>query len=134
TPFADPPPRPDQIDPPQQCLATAEDQPRFVEPSALDALHRKGDRPAGADGIEAQLVASLRRAEDVIGAADANQGSEREEALILDANTSLAVRINMLAPDRARHAAFADLRTGRRQLVGETLYVVKAAALKVARR
>ena len=51
--------RSDHIDRAQQRVAAPERQPRLIEPSALDAFHRKGDRPAGADRVEAELVASL---------------------------------------------------------------------------
>ena len=50
---------PDQIDRPQQRVATAEGQPRFVEPAPLDTLHGKRDRAACADGVDPKLVASL---------------------------------------------------------------------------
>jgi hypothetical protein len=63
----------DQIDGAQQRLAAAEHQPRFVEESALDAFHREGDGAARADGVDAQLVAPLRCAQDRIPVADAAQ-------------------------------------------------------------
>ena len=34
-------------------------QPRLVEPAALDAFHRERDRAAGADRVDAELVAAL---------------------------------------------------------------------------
>src|SRR5436190_24372944 len=50
--------RTNQIDGAQQRIAVAELQPWLVQPSALHALHCKGDRAAGADGVQAKLVAS----------------------------------------------------------------------------
>jgi hypothetical protein len=53
--------RPNQFDRLEQRRAAAERQPRFIEQPTLDALHRERNRPAGADRIDAQLVAALRR-------------------------------------------------------------------------
>ena len=44
-----------------RACAVAELQPRRVEQTALDAFHGKGDRAAGADRVEPQLVAPPRR-------------------------------------------------------------------------
>ena len=85
---AEPLARADQFDRAQQRVAAAERQPRLVEPAALDALHRERDRAAGADGVDAELVAALRRAQHRVGVADAAQRAEREQALVLDAHTA----------------------------------------------
>src|SRR5687767_14189551 len=51
--------RPDQIDRPQQRVATPKGQPRLVEPAALDALHGKRDGATRTDGVDPELVAPL---------------------------------------------------------------------------
>ena len=63
----------------------AERQPRLVEPAALDAFHRERDGSAGADRVDAKLVAALRRAQHASAIAHAAQRAEREQALVLDA-------------------------------------------------
>ena len=69
--IADALPTTDQIDGAQQRSAVAEDEPRLIEQAALDALHGEGDRAAGADRVDAELVAALRRAQDGVAVADA---------------------------------------------------------------
>ncbi len=71
-------------------LAVAEPQPRFVQPSPLDTLHREGDGAAGADRVEAELVAAPGRAQDGVGVADAAQRAEREQAFVFDANAAVS--------------------------------------------
>src|SRR5262249_37472111 len=91
----------DEIDGVQDGARAAEGEPRFVEEPALDTLHRKGDGAAGADGVEAELVALLRSAQHGVAFAHAAQRAEREEALVFDAHAFAAERVDVLAADRA---------------------------------
>ena len=82
--------RSDQLDGSQQRVAAAE-TPRLVQPSAIDAFHREGDRSASADRIEAELVAAPGRAQCDVGIADAAERTEREQAFVFDANAVVRV-------------------------------------------
>ena len=53
----------DQLDRPQQRRRRRRTSATARRAAALDALHRKGDRAAGADRVDAELVAALRRAQ-----------------------------------------------------------------------
>ena len=76
----------------QHGVAAAERQPGLVEQAALDAFHREGDRAAGADGVDAELVAALRRAQHRVAIADAAQRAEREQALVFQPRTPAVAR------------------------------------------
>ena len=92
--------RANQIDRAQQRIAASEREPRLVEPSALDALHRKRDRAAGADRVEAELVAALGGAQHGVGIAHAAQRAQREQALVLDADAGAACQASRCARSR----------------------------------
>src|ERR671918_1934956 len=83
--LADPLTAADQIDCAQHRLAAAEPKPLLVEHSAFDAFHGEGDRPARADRIDAELVATLCRAQDGVAVAHATERAERKQAFVLDA-------------------------------------------------
>ena len=76
---------PDQLDRTKQRVAAAEAEPRLVEQAAVHAFHRERDRAAGADRVDAELVAALGRAQHGIAVADTAQRSQRKQALVLDA-------------------------------------------------
>src|SRR5580693_6835118 len=95
--------RSDQIDRTQHRLAVSKLQPWFIEPLALDALHRKRDCAAGTNGVEPELVASLRCTQHHVSVAHTAQRAQGEQAFILDANTA----VNVLAADGAGHTACA---------------------------
>src|SRR2546422_638032 len=92
-------PRADQLDRLQHGIAAAKSEPRFVEESALDTLHREGDGAPGADGVDAELVAPPRRAEDGVAVRDAAERAEGEQTLVLDANAAVAQRVDVFASD-----------------------------------
>src|SRR6185369_6710856 len=92
----------------------AEREPRLVEPAALHAFHRERNRPAGADRVDAKIVAEPRGAQHRAGVARAAQRTQREQAFVLEANTGAVVvvvlvgdgiqRVDVLAADSARYA------------------------------
>jgi hypothetical protein len=66
---AEPRPRADLVQRSQQPLRVAEAQPWRVDQAALGALHRPGDRAAGRDRVEPQLVAARAGREHGVGVA-----------------------------------------------------------------
>jgi hypothetical protein len=71
--IAQPLSRANQLDGAQQRLAAPEREPRRVEPPLFHALHCERDGAAGADGVDAKLVAALRCAQHRLGIAHAAQ-------------------------------------------------------------
>src|SRR5215510_4643338 len=128
-------PRADQLDRLQHGIAAAKSEPRFLEESALDTLHREGDGAPGADGVDAELVAPARRAEDGVAVRDAAKRAEGEQTLVLDADTAVAQRVDVFASDRAGHAARPRPRApGTELLRREPRRVLEGATLEIPGR
>ena len=102
-----------ELDRPQHRVTAPEGEPGLIEPSAFDTLHREGDRAAGADRIDAEVVAEPGCAEHGVGVAHAAERTQREQALVLEPDTVLvADRVDVLAPDGAGDAAGARAACG----------------------
>jgi hypothetical protein len=142
---------PDQIDRLQDGVSVAKAQPRFVEEAAFDALHRKRNRAAAADGVDAELVATPYGAQDRVSIADTAERAERKQALVFQAHLDggwwwfvgrgggrlvrPADRVNVLTADRARDAACSRPRMRDGELLRRNgRGFVERAALKVAGR
>src|SRR5262249_17787696 len=109
----------DHRDRAQHRVAAAEGEPRFVEPAALDALHREGDRSPRADPVDAELVAQAGGAEHGGGVCDAAQRTEREKAFVFEPDPAAVLeRVDVLASDRAGDTAGARPRAGRPDVLG----------------
>jgi len=101
--------RADHVDGTQQSVAAPEPEPWLIQPFAFDALHRKRDGSARADRVKTKFIAALGRSQHRVAIANAAQRSQREQALILHADSGLSIPVNMLATNRASHAALSSL-------------------------
>src|SRR5436190_12343449 len=77
----------DQFDSVEESVAVAESQPGLAEQSALGAFHRKRDRPAGANRVEAQIVAQLRRQQDNVRIANAAQRTQSKQIFVFQTDS-----------------------------------------------
>ena len=109
----------DEVERAQQRGAVAEPQPRRVDQPALGALHRPGDRAAGRDRVQAQLVAAGAGREHVVRVGHPAQRPEREHVLVLHALAPAALAgVDVLAADRAGRARVAGHPAQLVQLLG----------------
>src|SRR5262249_26857268 len=97
----------------------AEPQPRLVDQLPLDALHGPGDRAAGRDRVQTELVAACTGRDHRIRIAHPAQWSEREHVLVLHPGLLASLSfVDVLAADRARRARVARDLPELRDLLG----------------
>src|SRR5262249_37092553 len=126
----------DQLDHAMHRVAGSESQPGLVEPSALDALHGKGNRATGADGVDAEIVTESGSAKHGVGIAHTAHWTESEQAFIFKAHTSVVAQpIDVLAPNRAGHTTGARSAVRLTNLLGRNACGrFERSGLKVTRR
>jgi len=78
---------PDQVNCPEQSITIAKLEPPLIEQAALDTFHGEGNRAAGADCIQAQIVTAARSPQHDTRIVDPTQRTKSEQIFVLDANT-----------------------------------------------